>query len=106
MTLLITEVSGSPKRLCAPSTRLGVRCKRCDSRDNALRVSQCTLRKIAAQVSNFCPILFFNAYEYRVTQALFLCTVSPFIRAAGRNEAATPFELRGRARQMNLKERR
>ena len=31
------------------------------------------------------------------------CTVSPFIQSAGRNEAATPFEFRGRARQMDLK---
>ena len=34
------------------------------------------------------------------------CAVSPFIHSAGRNEAATPFEFRGRARQMNLKERK
>ena len=44
-----------------------------------------------------------GSFFSRATQALFLCTVSPFIRAAGRNEAATPFKFRGRARQMNKK---
>lgn len=58
MTILITEFSGSSKTVCAASTRLELRCERRDSRDNALRVSQCTLRTIAAQVSDFCPIFF------------------------------------------------
>ena len=58
MTILITEISGSPKTVCAASSRLELRCERRDSRDNALRVRQCTLRTIATQVSNFCPIFF------------------------------------------------